>query len=468
MKVHSITIKNILGIESLEIKPGSVTEVSGENGSGKTSVLESIKGALGSGHDATLLRNGAEQGEVVLVLEDGVEISKKITADKSTLSVKHPEFGKIAKSQAYIQKLVDALSLNPVAFLTAPAKERVDLLLKAVPMTVTAEQLGFVPNVALEGIDLDKHALEVFAKIGKAVYDLRTGINRVVKEKRATAAQMRETLPTDAEDGQDWGDVLKATTEEFRDLQKSTQVRVSAIKKDAMDAAQAQKDLFSTKAGMVKSEGEAEIEKLRRDFEEACEKIRADSGIEIERCRQDCDAAIAGIDRSREEALKAAEAEYRPRHNELSEKLGQAKTMVEAHTKAETTRQFILKLEEDSAHMEGQSEKLTASLTSLEALKASLLSSMPIKGLEIRDGEIYVDGIVFDRVNESKRIRLAIEIAKLRAGSLGLVAVDGLEKLDAKSFETFRKEAGKSGLQFIISRVSEGELSVTTDNGEAA
>lgn len=52
MKVLKINIKNILGLEALEIEPGSITEISGKNGSGKTSCLDAIRAALGSGHES--------------------------------------------------------------------------------------------------------------------------------------------------------------------------------------------------------------------------------------------------------------------------------------------------------------------------------------------------------------------------------------------------------------------------------
>lgn len=455
MRVSRIEIKNILGIEQLEIKPGSITEVSGANGTGKTSVLESIKGALGSGHDATLLRSGAEQGEVVLILDDGVEISKKITVEKSTLSVKHPEFGKITKSQAYIQKLVDALSLNPVAFLTAPAKERVDLLLKAIPMTVTADQLAFVPVVALEGIDLSKHALEVIGKIGKAVYDLRTGVNRAAKEKRATASQMRETLPSDAEAGQDWKEVLDSTLQESGALQRTTSVQVSEVK-----------SLFSRRKSEIEGRFNQVRDEIRKERDEVLEKIRYEAEQKTLSAQEKCTSEVARLQTERDADLARLESEFRPKEADLKERIGQAKAMVEAHTKAETTRSFIAKLEQDSEHMEGQSEKLTASLDGLESLKTSLLSDMPIKGLEIRDSELFLDGVPFDRINASRKVRLAIQVAGLRAGNLPLVCVDGLELLDPATYEAFKKEAAKSKLQFLISRVTSGDLTITT-GGEA-
>lgn len=61
MKIAHVKISNILGIAELEFTPAGFNEISGPNGTGKTSVLEAIKAALSTGHDATLLRKGAER-----------------------------------------------------------------------------------------------------------------------------------------------------------------------------------------------------------------------------------------------------------------------------------------------------------------------------------------------------------------------------------------------------------------------
>ena len=116
LTVSQIRIRNILGIESLEFKPGKVATVTGANGCGKTSVIEAIRAALGGGHDASLLREGANKGEVVLILSDGMEISKKVTAGRSPVEVMDPEQGTIRQPQTFLNDLADAFGANPIAF----------------------------------------------------------------------------------------------------------------------------------------------------------------------------------------------------------------------------------------------------------------------------------------------------------------------------------------------------------------
>ena len=451
MIVTKLSIKNILGIESMEVNPGSVTEVSGSNGAGKTSILEALRAVLSGGHDATLLRSGADKGEVVLVLDDGTEIRKTVGADKSQTVVKHPTFGKLPKPAEFIKKLSDALTLNPVTFLSAPKKDRADQLLSAIPMKVTADQVAFVPTAALRGVDLDKHALESIGSISKAVYDLRTGVNRVEKEKRVTAAQMAKTLPPDAPEG-DWGDVLTATTGEWQALHKATSARLAVIEAERVEYRDA-----------ADGEALAQIIKVKEELQAAIDKLRAEATAEIDLIRQGAERADARADSEAAAKREAEEAVFRPKEAELKEKIGHARAMVEQQAQAEKAREFIAKMEAEADSMKEQSTALTSALSKLEVLKASLLEKLPIPGLSVQDGDIYLDGIPFDRVNTARKVAVAIEVAKLRAGELGLVAVDGLELLDAKTFTEFKKSAAKSNVQFVISRVSEGPLTVSTE-----
>ena len=123
---------------------------------------------------------------------------------------------------------------------------------------------------------------------------------------------------------------------------------------------------------------------------------------------------------------------------------------------------------EEAREQEKTSKELTKAIENLDKLKSDLLSDLPVEGLEVRDGDIFVDGIPFDRVNESARISLALEIARIRSGELGLVLCDGLECLDSKTFEAFRKKALKTGLQFIVTRVSDEERLTIRDGGKEA
>lgn len=474
MKVQRVKISNILGVESLEFDTGRVTVIEGANGVGKSSVLEALKSCLLGGHNASLLRQGADKGETVLLLDDDLEIRKTVTPSGSTLKVTHPEFGPISKGQTYLQKLADALSVNPVEFLTASDKERVSLLLEAIPMRVTEEQIAeAVPENCrplVAGISTDAHALEVIAAVGKELYGQRTGVNRAAKEKRATASQLRETLPEEPESG-DWSQEFEARKSEYLALQTAAQQKVADIKEGAQKLIEAANDAerattariekeLSDKTGQLKAEAAAKIQAIQQQLADAVLKLETEADGAISSARAAAEERREAARQGKDRSLAEAQAEYESLNQPLTEALTRAKTMLEQQTKARTTVELIDRLEGEAGRLEETSEALTRALANLEALKGNLLESLPVKGLEIRDGSIYLDGIPFDRVNTAKQIQLAIEVAGLRAGSLGLVCVDNLEHLDPDTFKAFVKAAQKSKLQFVVSRVTQGPLTV--------
>jgi DNA repair exonuclease SbcCD ATPase subunit len=424
MRLCRVTIDNILGLEHLELVPGAVTVISGANGVGKTSVLEAIKAGLGGGRDATLLRKGAKEGQVVLVLDDGTEITKRVGATATTI-VKHPTFGAIAKPQSYLDKLADALSVNPIAFLAAPPAKRAEWLLEVLPSKVTDEDLTKAGVATIP--PASENGLQRIDVARKAAYDERTGVNRTAKEKRATIAQLEASLPPDS--GADPRQEATAMEQEISQLSKVLNENADAVRLEEFER---------TKA--VNIETDAAIRKLEIERTEKLATIRTQSSA-----RRD---AIA--------------ADRQPKINAATARVAAARTRAERYVSDQRSRAFVTEHREAVVALEENANHLTATLEKLDALKAAALANLPIKGVEVRDGEVYVDDIPFDRVNRARQIRTALNVARLRAGQLGLVCVDGLESLDPETFAQFEAAAAKSGMQFIVNKVSEGALTVRT------
>src|SRR5678815_4179816 len=85
MQISRVTFSNILGLEEYEFQAGKLNLIKGENEAGKSSVIRGLIGALGSGSQAKLLRNGSSQGEVVVVFDTGERIRATVTPDKGCL-----------------------------------------------------------------------------------------------------------------------------------------------------------------------------------------------------------------------------------------------------------------------------------------------------------------------------------------------------------------------------------------------
>ena len=66
-------------------------------------------------------------------------------------------------------------------------------------------------------------------------------------------------------------------------------------------------------------------------------------------------------------------------------------------------------------------------------------------------------GVEWKSLSDSQRMRIAIQLARHRAGDIPLICVDGAEALDSKNFEGFKRMIEKAGLQAITARVTDSE-----------
>lgn len=438
MKIAHLKITNVLGIDSLEFSPGGFTAITGPNGVGKTSILEAIKAATGSGHDATLLRKGAEKGEVVLVLDDGTEIHQRVTATRTTRDVVR-DGKKVTQPGNVIKALTDALSVNPVEFLTARKQDRVKVLLEIMPLTADPAKLTEITGIPVEASDA--HALHVIDAVRQQVYDDRTGTNRAVREKEATINQLLAAMP-EAPSGVDGDeDELRAK------LEQAQAARDAEVKR------------IDDKLAGIKSESAAKIQMLKDEAQAKIDAIRADLAQALEAERAALADTEAKASRVRQKAIDTFAATAQP----LQAAIAAIRANRDAAAKRKATLETIARMESELAELESDSRRQTQALADLDRYKSDLLSSLPIPGLEVRDGEVFRDGVPFDRLNTAQRVRIAFEIAKLRAGELRLICLDGMELLDEDSLAELRSQAEQADVQLFVTRVQGKEFAVETE-----
>lgn len=435
-RVKKLSIRNILGIEELDILPGRVTIIEGSNAAGKTSVVEAVKAVVTGGHDATLLRRGTEEGEVVLLFDDGVELRKKVGPNGSQLSGRHPTMGRISAAQTYLNGLTDRLSVNPVEFLTS--SDRAVKLIEAMPLTIQQDLLaGAVEGTGIPVPDLrGRHALEALEVVRKLVYEERTGENRVAKEQRTTSEQLARSLPESFQSSTVLENQLHDAEGAHKDADRELQRKLAAVDADRARA-----------LGEMRERRDAEILRLHE---------------EIRRVEREAEQQMGVTRADFESAKEALVIERRPQVNQLGNRVTEIREQLKGSARYENTLSMLEAASAKARKHEEASERLTVALARLEHLRAHLLKQLPIPGVEIIDGEIHRNGIPFPRLNHAQQVKLAVEVARLRAGDVPLVCVDGLECLDQLTFDVFVEELAESGLQAVVTRVSEGPLQVRT------
>lgn len=489
MKIARVRINNILGIEELDFQPGATCVVSGPNGIGKSSILEALKGALGGGHDGSLLRNGASEGEVVLVFDEGHTLDMTVTREKTQRTVEEDGKGIIKQPVSWLRSAIDQFSMNPVSFLTAPARKapsskqpsRTELLLEALPLEVTADDINAcVPkdHRVIPAEIKGSHALLVIGALSQRIFDERTGINRLHVEKDKAFKVHKENLPPKPRGG-DWAKEVESLQAQLNEDMRAYEAEKGEIQGDLRVAeteaeGQIGKDRLSADAKYAQGVGAAEavyeaaVAEAKRIRAEEIKRLDGILRSVIEGAVGIRDAALDAARRSSAARMEMLESATAPKLAKLQGEIGEAKARADQQKAAESAEQFVLQLDREARQYKAESDDLTKSLDRLGALKSRLLEKLPIPGLEVRgDGEIYVDGVPFDRINASRRVRIAIEIAALRVGRLPLIIADGLEQLDSESFAAFETEMERAseerGIQFIISRVQDSEgLTITS------
>lgn len=233
MKIINFHAENVKGIKVVDISPEDNTVIiSGENGAGKSSVLDAIYWALcGMGKaDKIPVRTGEERAVIRLdVGQDEVEyiIERKI-GKTNTLTIKTPEGATFNSPQAMLDLLVGKIAFDPLEFFRLKP----------------ADQLREIRKL----VDFDFDALDAQNKID---YDERTNVNRDAKqiESQLRAIVLPETVPETLIDVSEKSKIIVAISEKrqravghYQLLQSAEQELAEA--KAKLQAAQEKRDTY--------------------------------------------------------------------------------------------------------------------------------------------------------------------------------------------------------------------------------
>ena len=433
--------ENVFKFEHLEFDLGRWNLLKGPNGVGKSTALEAVRSLFkGNVHDGTMLKKGAKRGEVCLVLSDGVELVKHLLEGKTLLSVRVPKLGEISRAPGYVKTLLGSLELNPIEFITAKPERQKELFLRALPLQVTREQLeaavGFPLTIPVEG-----HAFDVLAAAEKLFYDDRTDVNRNLKQKQAAAKQLEESLPKAPPEGE-WAVEVKSCERQVKALEEERRGRKEMAERQAAE-----------ELGALSRDVDAQIADLRRVAQEQISHIERVLAENIDGTRQSAAQTAAEKREILKVTLATVEEEVAPQHQEWVQKAEHARTMAEQYVAAEAARKLLAQYRADAHALAEEAQGLTQGLEGLRSLRATLTADLPIPGVTVGEQELEVDGIPLSRVEESRKVALAVELAMLGAGELGLIVVDGLAALDPDHLELFKQMVAKYDAQVLGARV---------------
>lgn len=467
MKTSKIIIKNLFGITETQLDGKSI-EITGKKGSGKTSVLDSIRFALTNRSDRDyIIRNGADEGEILIETDTGLSIDRKTRTKKAdAVTVKDNNLLQTRPAE-FLNGIFTPLQINPIEFTQMSRQEKNRVILSLIEFDWDTnwinEKFGEIP----QGVDYGKHILEVLADIqaeNGIYFQSRQNINRDVRNKIAFIEDIAKDIPQGYQ-AEKW--LAYNLGEKYRELEK--------IKDDngKIQRAKAFKENYDNKLRGLTAERDIAIsaeEKLIANEREGLTNT-------IERLKAEIIAAensLSKLGEKLDDKKKVIEAECREKQAKLNADIGIAneyadkiQTPIDELTAEVNTAEQMIKHLNEYKRMQGmQSEleklqenanELTRKIEIARELPSEILSvaTIPIEGLAVQDGIPLINNLPISNLSDGELLELCVDISVSKPGSLQIILVDGAERLDTESREKLYKKCKEKGLQLIATRVTD-------------
>lgn len=415
MKATSIHIKNFMGIKEAHIEPGNINYVQGKNGTGKTSIIEAMKFLFKAKSNPFVIHEGSDRAEVVMEIDNAFEINRIQKSNKTDLNVK----------QSMIDGLVDHDSINPLDLLFVKPKERLEIVLSALPVELDPVE---VQSISGEKVPYNGNPFEYIDNVRKVVYDKRTTVNVAKREKEGSLKQFRDMIAS-------------------LNIPDDLDTKI----KECDDKLKAISDKHHSSLLALGNRDNCTLHEINQAKEKELAAINAKYQVMIDNLNSEHEVAVEEIKREYNETFYAVKNE-----RNLLDKMSQQKGALDQ------TNANIHRFTEEVTKLAKDSEAKSTILDKIDEYKLKMVSHIPIKGLEIKDGDIFFNGIEFSKLNTATQILLAVDIAALKMGKFKLLFIDGAERLDAYSLKVLEDKINEIGAQAFIGIVTnEDTFSVT-------
>ena len=474
MKTTKITIRNLFGIKETTLDGRSV-EITGPKGSGKTSVLDAIRYALTNRSDRDyIIHRGADEGEIIIETDTGLTIDRKTRATRAdTIKVKDCTMLQTRPAE-FLSGIFTPLQLNPVQFTQLSRQEKNRVILNLIEfswdMNWIREQFGEIP----QGVDYSKHILEVLADIqaeNGVYFQSRQNLNRDIRNKQAFIADIAKDIPA-GYDYDKWNSYPMG--EKYRELEHLRE------QNSVIERAKAFRSGYEAKLRGLEAQRDVELAAIAREISNQ----RTDLIGTIERLRAEIQAAedkVAGLEQRRQEREAVAQANYETAVAKLEKDMGVANDYADRQpvdtsalaAEVDTAEQMrkhlneyqrMVAMQKELEDLSARSTELTEKIELARELPARILetATIPVDGLTVENGIPLIHGLPISNLSDGELLELCVDITVSKPGQLGIILVDGAERLDQGSRERLYAKCKDKGLQLIATRVTDSdELEVT-------
>lgn len=453
MRIQRVEIENVRNIARLVLEPKRLTVVKGSNGTGKTTIIESVRAVFEGGFDGRLVRLGETIAKIRLTLDDGTTIERTVNRERksSTLTIKSADGEIVPSPQKFVESLASGFAYDPLAFLSAKPDKRAKFVEQFADVAVASAEIQEAVNDSwwINHYDPKDSAFSNIDRIYEAGYERRAEINRKVRDLDGTIKTLRGGIETLNENGEDWSAAEASAGLAYREQSAALRIAEQTVRDQANAARQAEEVKHKSAIATAQAEYSAAMAAARQRLETAQAEAAAAASANKET-----------IARMENEELQRLQSEQGPAVAEARAAHEHARTKLTEWHKAKGAREQVDRLEAEVKEKAGQAVTMDRVLDNLKKLRLEKLSQVPIEGLELRDGKVFVGGIEFDALNTAKKIEIALQIAAQKPGELEFMLLDQAEHLDEANWEEFKQGVLASGFQVIAARVDDGALTV--------
>lgn len=429
MRIVKLKAQNVMGLTAVEITPeGHVVEIVGDNGAGKSSILNCIAYAFGgrAAFPKELLRRGAESGEMSVTIDGDAPAGKPpltLTvklADKgrSRLTLTDVEGSRLDSPQAVLSAMWNRVAFDPEVFSRQTPKEQL-------------ESLKAIAGLDFTELDAERQRL----------YEERTGVNR---DANRVQAQFEGTTTYD-----------DAPTEEVSVSDLVGQLReAEAANRRTDDKRNALQVRMRAHTGII-----ATAEERHRDVLRLVEELAEAEARQAEAEKQEMEDAKQ-VDGMRRVVHGMADIDTSP----LQEQISTAEE-TNRHVRANAEAK---KLNSEYLALADTGNKLTRGIDAIDTDKAEEVAAatFPVDGLSIDDSGVTLDGIPFEQASSGESMRTSAAIAFAMNPTLPVVLIRQGSLLDDKMRAEVVRLAEEHDGQVWIELVGPGgENSVVIEDG---
>lgn len=469
MKITKLKIKNLFGISEYEAGDKSV-ELSGKNGTGKTSVIDAIRFALTNKSERDyIVRNGESEGEIFIETDSGLTIDRKSRTNKSDYKSIKSSGKQVPNPESFLRDIFTELQLNPVEFMSMDKKKQNAIILDMIEFDWDINWIKNQFGEIVPDINYEQNILQVLNDIQAEngyYFTTRQDLNRDIRNKRAFVTDIASTLPVGYE-ADKWananlGDIYKQIETIRSQNERIEKARTIVDNRDnKVRKFEADKEIQLT---ALEREMSSKRNQIDRDIASLEEQIR---GLKSEKLslgekeqdkkkliEQEFKTNIAEYDAQVKEYEDVAKSEVRNVSN-LVERADYTEKMKSHLNEYTRMKQLQTQVEE----LVKESEVLTAKIEHARLLPGEILqtANIPINGLSVKDGIPLINGLSVTNLSEGEKLDLCIDVAVQKPNALQIILIDGVEKLSTENRKRLYDKCKSKGLQFIATRTTDDD-----------